>query len=334
MGSIPVYPYGYKLNFKGNKEIEESRAEVVRLIYQKYLEGMNRYQITWYLVEHKILRPRADSYDWQYSMVIKILMDERYAGNEKYPAILSEEIFYAAQAMRKSEKEKYISNLLESCNSKRGYTFSGFIICESCRSKYVRGIQHTNAYVKKATWRCRNYKLKNEGKCKASGNIYEEVLEDVCLEAYNRVLDLCASGTFKLQHDSKLSNSSDPSLDVLINETLDQMKSADQARLSTLQNDLNILISKRTALDWEAAPLNLSDYETEKILAHFQMNPEPMNTFEADNFKSVFSSITAQEPGKLKLILKNGNEIFQEYKPMRGQINNAKKHRSYSSKAD
>ena len=176
--------------------------------------------------------------------------------------------------------------------------------------------------------------MKNEGKCKASGNIYEEVLEDVCVEAYNRVLDLCACGNFKLQRDCKLSNSSDPSLDLLINETLDQMKSADQDRLYTLQNDLNILIAKRTAMDWEAVPLDLADFETEKILAHFEMNPEPMKTFEADNFKAVFGSIAAREPGKLKLILINGNEMLQEYKPMRGQINNAKKHRSNSGKAD
>ena len=89
MASIPLYPYGYKLNFLGKKEVHDERATVVRLIYQKYLGGMNLYAITCYLINHNILRPRGDSCDWQYNMVTKILMDDRYLGNEKYPSILT-----------------------------------------------------------------------------------------------------------------------------------------------------------------------------------------------------------------------------------------------------
>jgi hypothetical protein len=156
MASIPLYPYGYKLNFLGKKEVDEHRAEVVRLIYKKYLEGMNRYAITWYLVNRKILRPRGDSCDWQYTMVIKILMYKRYLGTEKFPPILTHEVFEAAQEKRKSEKEKAIATRHESCNGKRVYPFTGFIKCESCGSGYIRGIQHFNMLGRKASWRCRN----------------------------------------------------------------------------------------------------------------------------------------------------------------------------------
>jgi hypothetical protein len=317
----------------GKKEVHEERAAVVRLIYQKYIEGMNRYALTWYLINHKILRPRGDSCEWHYSMISRILHDERYLGTEKYPQILTKKIFEAAQEVRKEEKEKAIAKRHESCNSKRVYPFSGFIKCGSCRSNYIRGIQHYKNKERKASWRCRNYTLKNEGKCNASGNIYEEMLEVICVEAYNRVQSECRSGWFNAE-EKACSSGKNNSLELLINETIHQMKDANENRLLELQKDLDVLINKRTAMEWEAAPLDLSDYETEKIKSHFEKHPSIMDELEIERFKEVFAGIVALEPGKLKLILKNGSEIHQDYKPMKGQVNNAKKCRNYTCKAD
>lgn len=332
MATIPLYPYGYKLNFLGKKEVHDERAAVVRMIYEKYIGGMNRYAITWYLTNHEILRPRGDSCAWQYSMVSRILADERYLGNEKYPMVLTRDIFEVAQEVRRKEKEKAIATRHESCNEKRTYPFSGFIQCGSCGSNYIRGLQRQNSLTRKASWRCRNYNLKNEGKCKASGNIYEEMLEVVCVEAYNKVRSECLTG--KLFPKTKYQSDSDKSLEILIRETIDQMKKADENRLLELQNDLNLLINKRTAAEWETAPLNLSDYETEKIKTHFAQNPMPMTTLEVEPFKAVFASIVALEPGEMKLILKNGNEVYQKYRSMKGQVKNAKENRGYTCKAD
>lgn len=334
MASVPSYPYGYKLNFRGKKEVHEERAAVVRLIYQKYIEGMNRYAITWYLINHKITRPRGDSCAWQYSMVSKILTDERYLGNDsRYPMILTKDIFEAAQDVRQKEKNKAIATRHECCNEKRLYPFSGFIKCGSCGSNYIRGLQRQNSSTRKASWRCFNYKLKNEGKCKASGNIYEEILEVICVEAYNRVQRDWLDGNF-LPNTKICSSDSDKALELLIHETIDQMRRADEARLQELQNDLNVLISKRTASDWAVAPLDLTDYETEKIKKHFEKYPMKMTKVDIERFKEVFAEIVALEPGEVKLILKNGNEVYQKYKPMRGQVKNAKEDRSYTRKAD
>ncbi len=333
MATIPLYPYGYKLNYLGRKEIHEERAAVVRLIYEKYIGGMNRYAITWYLINHRILRPRGDSCDWQYSMVTRILMDERYLGNEKFPQIISEDIFEAAQAVRQQEKEKAIATRHESCNAKRIYPFSGLIQCGSCGSSYIRGLQRKNSVIRKASWRCRNYQLKNEGKCKASGNIYEEMLEVVCVEAYNKVRKEWLDGKI-LPHTKTCLPDSDKNLELLIHETIEQMKKADEARLQELQNDLDLLINRRTATEWAAVPLDLTDYETEKLEKHFKKYPMQMTNLDIDRFKEVFAGIVALEPGKLKLILKNGIEVYQKYKPMRGQMKNAQENRGYTCKAD
>ncbi len=333
MATIPLYPYGYKLNYLGRKEVHEERAVVVRLIYEKYIGGMNRYAITWYLINHRILRPRGDSCAWQYSMVSRILADERYLGNKKYPMILTRDVFEAAQEVRRKEKENAIATRHESCNEKRMYPFSGFIQCGSCGSSYIRGLQRKNSITRKASWRCRNYHLKNEGKCKASGNIYEEMLEVVCVEAYNKVSREYLNGKI-LPKAKGCSPDSDKALEMLIHETIDQMKNADEVRLQELQNDLNVLIKKRTEAEWEAAPLDLTDYETEKIRRHFEKYPMLMTELDIERFKAVFVGIVALEPGELKLILRNGNEIYEKYKPMRGQVKNAKESRGHTCKAD
>ena len=88
------------------------------------------------------------------------------------------------------------------------------------------------------------------------------------------------------------------------------------------------------AAAWETAPLDLSDYETEKIRRYFEKYPMPMTALDIERFKVVFSGIMALEPGELKLILRNGNEIYEKYKPMRGQVKNAQENRSYTCKAD
>ena len=109
---------------------------------------------------------------------------------------------------------------------------------------------------------------------------------------------------------------------------------AGEGRLKELQNDLNELLNQRTAGEWAAAPLDLAAFETEKIRAHFVKEPLPMTELEMERFRKVFDGIVAQEPGALKLILKNGNELYRTYKPMRGQVKHAKENRGYSCKAD
>ena len=333
MATIPLYPYGYQLNYRGKKEVLEEKAAVVRLIYEQYIKGMNRYAITWYLINHRILRPRGDSCAWQYNMVSNILMDERYVGNDKYPPILATDMFESAQLVRQNEKEKVIASRHESCNGNRKYPFSGFIRCGSCGSSYIRGLQHKNSITRKASWRCRNYHLKNVGKCKASGNIYEEMLEVVCVEAYNRIRSECLGGKFAASGKPCVSEKN-KLFDLLIQETIDQMKGADEIRMIKLQNDLNVLLDKRMEVEWDSAPMDLSEYHTKKIKAYVARHPMRMVEFEVEPFKEIFIGMTATKPGELKLVLKNGNEVIQKYKPMKGQVENAEKYRNNSGKAD
>lgn len=333
MASITLYPYGYKLSFMGKKEIHEERAAVVRMIYEKYIGGMNRYTIMLYLAEHGILRPRGDSTNWQYSMVSRILGDERYVGNERYPQILTREIFEAAQETRRQEWDRMQLKKHESCNNERVYPFTGFLKCGSCGKSYTRGIQRVHSTARKASWRCFANYQKGDDKCKSSGTIYEEMLELVCVEAYNKVQKMFLEEDVKTRN-RKAHIKEDKHLEMLIEETIEQMTWADDKRQVELLNDLNELMNARTAKEWESAQMDLSGFETKKIKNHFAEYPMPMEALEIDRFKMIFKCIIADEPGKLKCVLLNGTEVLQEYIPMKGQVENAKKRVGYSGKAD
>ena len=159
------------------------------------------------------------------------------------------------------------------------------------------------------------------------------MLELVCAEAYNKVLKEHSEGKIHTKSKTRLNNS-DKTLEILIHETIEQLKNAEGDRLRELKDDLNVLINRRTKDEWRLAPLDLTDYETEKIKNHFDKYPIQMTKLDIDRFKEVFTMIVACEPGELKLVLKNGLEIYQKYPPMRGQVKNAKENRSYTCKAD
>jgi site-specific DNA recombinase len=335
MASLPNYPYGFIVNFKGKKEVDEEKAKIVRLIYEKYIEGMNRYAITVYLTEKEILRPSGDCYNWQNSMVNKILQDERYLGNEKYPQIISSEIFENARQQRERDKKKVVECRSQGCLPGRKYAFSGYIVCGHCGCFYRRSTQGKDRKTRKVSWKCAKYIELGVGKCKAGGNIYDEVLETVCIRAYNRLL-----GDISLiqpQHKEPLvvrQNNVLEELDVLIKETVWHLKQANPAEIFSIEETLNSLLSKRVALEWSENELDLTPFETKRIRQHFKQNDKPLIILNQTLFKNVFEKIVSLEPGKLKFILKNGAVMIEEYIPMRGQVKNAKECRSYSSKTD
>lgn len=72
--------YGYRKDEDGNLIIEETEAEVVRWIFEAYLNGMGAYVIAKMLNDHKIPTIRG-SEKWQDSVVKNILMNPVYEGD-------------------------------------------------------------------------------------------------------------------------------------------------------------------------------------------------------------------------------------------------------------
>ena len=94
-------PFGYKM-VMGEIVIHPQEAQAVQGIYARYLAGASFNDIT----DH--LKEKGPPYDadkpWNKNMVVRILEDGRYAGTERFPAILSAEQLQEA-AQRRSERK-------------------------------------------------------------------------------------------------------------------------------------------------------------------------------------------------------------------------------------
>ena len=94
-------PFGYKM-VVGEIVVHPQEAQAVQGIYARYLAGASFNDIT----DH--LKEKGPPYDadkpWNKNMVARILEDNRYAGAERFPAILSPEQLQEA-AQRRSERK-------------------------------------------------------------------------------------------------------------------------------------------------------------------------------------------------------------------------------------
>lgn len=94
-------PFGYKM-VMGEIVVHPQEAQAVQGIYARYLTGASFNDIT----DH--LKEKGPPYDadklWNKNMVARILEDARYAGTERFPAILSAEQLQEV-ARRRSERK-------------------------------------------------------------------------------------------------------------------------------------------------------------------------------------------------------------------------------------
>ena len=163
----------------GNLTINESGAEIVRLIFQKYaVEQVSTSEIARYLRE-KGYRTLRNSNKWQASTVIKILKNEKYVGDlvqkktytpdflshEKrtnrgevpfvtienhHAPIISREVWNMTQ-LRLNRNNKHVPG--KDGHSNR-YAFSGKIQCGQCGNRFVGRFRYRKDGTKIRRWRC------------------------------------------------------------------------------------------------------------------------------------------------------------------------------------
>ena len=212
--------FGYGKSTDGQLYIIPEEAEVVRLIYGKYLEGESLNSIARILKEKGIKTIRGNT-EWNVNSIRTILINEKYIGDamaqktftidyltktrkenqgelQKYyvenahEAIIPREVFYKVQEelhqraniYKKSSKQK-----TESKGKHSGkYALSKITICKECGCEYRRQIWSKYGD-KKAVWRCENRLRNGTRYCKDSPTIEESILHRAVLHAINQVLE-------------------------------------------------------------------------------------------------------------------------------------------------
>lgn len=139
--------------------VNESQAEVVRMIYQLYLDGYGYYRIVMKLKELGIKSPKGKE-KWNYDTIRKILSNEKYKGTlvsgkthvqdfiskkqvytdentrlifeNHHEPIIDKEVFEQVQSLMAKKRQQHTHS-----HKKIDYLLSRKVICDECQGSYM-----------------------------------------------------------------------------------------------------------------------------------------------------------------------------------------------------
>lgn len=242
---------GYRKGADGQPEIDPEQAEIVKLIYDRFLAGDSYNAIAKYLQSKGILTP-AGKKAWCETTIRSILSNERYKGDaiinktyitdflskksqvnngerlkyyieNNHPAIIDAITFQKVQeerARRSSKlKTKQVGTKTEQGKYCGKYALTELLICGECGTPYRR-CTWTVKGEKKIVWRCINRLDYGKKYCHHSPTIEESVLQEAIMNAILKTAQENAEllKTLKLQISMGLEaeETEDKSLDIQI----------------------------------------------------------------------------------------------------------------------
>ena len=194
--------YGYRLK-EGNLMIEESEADIVRLIFYLYLNGMGKQGIANMLTRRGAVNYHGNT-RWAAVTVANMLKNEKYCGDmllqktvviggkthqnnghadqyyveNSHEGIISREDFERAQEIGIERRVASPPPPVEE------YAFKSKIECGICGKNYIHKINNAGTKYAKPMWACNTYLKGGKYDC-SSRSIFNYVLEAAFVEAYN-----------------------------------------------------------------------------------------------------------------------------------------------------
>lgn len=205
--SIPYGRFlGYRKGENGLPEVVPEEAEVVRLIYHSFMEGLTAGKIAQMLMEKNITAPGGKE-KWHSSTIESILTNEKYKGSallqkkftvdfltkrvkinegevpqyfvkHSHPPIVDPEEFKLVQA--EISRRKAIGRVYSSSN-----IFSAKIVCACCGGFFGSKVWHSASKYRRVIWQC-NHKFQNGEKCETP-HLYEDDIKKKFIEVCNRI---------------------------------------------------------------------------------------------------------------------------------------------------
>ncbi|MGN8230422.1 recombinase family protein [Paenibacillus polymyxa] len=207
---------GYDKDKHGELVINEPEAEIVRRIYEEYLDGKSYQAIARGLMRDHIKTVTGGDTWWDSSITL-ILTNEKYYGallqqktvtvdflthkriknkgqeqqyfiEDNHEPIVSKEIFEAVQKEKKRRAKLKGSVMGESKRYSSKYALSSKVCCGCCGAIFKRRTWNSNNPSKKVVWQCKTYV--NEGKtaCDAK-SVDEQVLHSAFVRLFNRMYE-------------------------------------------------------------------------------------------------------------------------------------------------
>lgn len=205
---------GYKRGVDGQPEIVPEEAEIVKIIYERFLKGDSLKTIANSLTSQNIPTPMKKE-NWSSSTIKSILSNEKYMGDalinktytidflskkiktnngerpkyyveNNHPAIIDKNTFNKVQeelARRSSKRKvKYVGTKTQQGKYSSKYALTELLICGECGTPYRR-CTWTARGQKKIVWRCISRLDYGKKYCKHSPSIEESVLQNAIMDA-------------------------------------------------------------------------------------------------------------------------------------------------------
>ena len=210
---------GYKRGDDGDPYIIPEEADVVREMFNRFLDGASLGQLKDFLESKKVLTRRGKS-EWSISVIRGMLSNEKYVGDILYQKtyrtdciskkvkvnrgemtrylvsnnhapIIDRDTFNLVQAelsRRTSKSKKMDSAITEQGKYSGKFALSELLICGSCGSAYRR-----NSKVAKGKttyyWRCVNRVEHGTKYCKDSAGVEEKMLQESICRCLSKMLE-------------------------------------------------------------------------------------------------------------------------------------------------
>lgn len=319
--------YGYRKGADGEPEVIPEEAEVIKKIYNLYLDGYSVNKIALHLNENGT-KSRSGG-EWKKSTVQGVLTNEKYVGDflmqksysvdciskkkkrnngelpkylvsNNHTPIIDRTTFKMAQAekaRRASKQKKSDAAITELGKYSSKYALTELLICGECGSQYRRRLKYYNGK-KMVYWRCLN-RIENGTKyCKKSFGVPEEKLHKAICRGISR---------FAPQREEVLNS---------IRATLEYAVSGEQETLNRYNIELNIKqLQQEADMLMENAMNTEGDQERyfseiEKLYAKIKALREQLEMIKTS---PVEHSDANSEIKRISEILENENFSFTEY---------------------
>ena len=210
---------GYRKGDDGQPYIVQEEAEIVRALFNRFLDGATMGQLKDFL-ESKNILTRQGKAEWSASVIRKMLSNEKYVGDVLYQKtycvdciskkvkvnrgevtrylisnnhapIIDRDTFNLVQAelsRRNSKNKKMDSAITEQGKYSGKFALSELLICGSCGSYYRRRAKVANGKTTQY-WRCINRLEHGKKYCKDSAGIEEQMLQETICRCLSKMLE-------------------------------------------------------------------------------------------------------------------------------------------------
>lgn len=278
-----VIPFGYCMR-NGEITAEPKEVYAVSTIFSEYLKGGSLLQIA-KLMETEKIRYTADSDKWNKNMVKRIIENEKYLGNDKYPQIIDENIFKQANEKR-VRKAAALNLICDDLKEIRRITY-----CAECGGKLFR---KTNGKGREY-WNC-----SNQGCFKFEYRLTDQMINGAVLTALNSAI----ANPSLIECESEISAYS-PTSDILRQQNeISRMTDSPQVDFEKVKAE----IFRLTEMKYERCTYSDKPQKTAKLISLLK-NHNQLNTLDIGLFKSCINKILISRFCTIEVEFINGIKI-------------------------